>query len=204
MNWVDVLVAVSVIWSGLRGYFRGFWTQLVIAASVVLGLLAALWCHAFLATWWGRGSGFTPLALRFLGSIVAGVLVFGLLQVLAERTGPRVNESILGPVNRAFGLALGLAGGLAACALVLLALVQPPLPRTLRHAVRVSWCAPHLFRTAAEGARALTGVVPGAGTLRGAFERAGDRPAERTRPAKTAHPGGWWGCGWARCGWRVT
>lgn len=189
MNWVDVLVAVSVIWSGLRGYFRGFWTQFVIAASVVLGLLAALWSYAYLATWWGRGSGITPLALRFLGSIVAGVLVFGLLQVLAERTGPRVNESILGPVNRAFGLALGLLGGLVACALVLLALVLPPLPRPLRHAVRVSWCAPRLFALGERGARALTGVVPGAAVLGGAFERADERGSERPRSGRVAHPG---------------
>ena len=176
MNWIDVLVAVSVIWSGLRGYFRGFWTQFVIAASVVLGLLAALWSHAFLATVWGRGSGFTPLALRFLGSVVIGVLVFGLLQVLAERTGPRVNESFLGPVNRACGLAVGLLGGIAASSLVLLVLVLAPLPRTLRHAVRVSWCAPRLFALGEEGARAVSGRVPGAAALATAFERAGNGP----------------------------
>jgi len=176
VNWVDLLVAVSVIWSGLRGYFRGFWTQFVIATSVVLGLLAALWSHAFLATVWGRGSGVTPLALRFLGSIVVGVFVFGLLQVFAERTGPRVNESFLGPVNRACGLAVGLLGGILASSLVLLVLVLAPLPRPLHRAVRVSWCAPRLFALGNEATRALSGKVPGAAMLASAFERAGNGP----------------------------
>jgi uncharacterized membrane protein required for colicin V production len=179
MNWVDVLVAVSVLWSGIRGFFRGFWTQLFVAASVVLGVLAGFWTYAFLSSIAGRGSVHTLHALRFLGAAVVGILVFGLLQFAAERSGSRVNESIFGPVNRMLGLALGVGVGILASALVLLAVVHAPLPGPAHRVVARSWSAPRLFLVGEEATRALGRRVPGAPALADAFARARAMGARR-------------------------
>ncbi len=172
MNWLDVLVAIAVLWSGLRGYQRGVWAQFFVVLAVVLGVLAALWAYAYWTGVGGRGGVFASHALRFLVSVFAGIVVFGILSLFADRSGSRLNASILGPINRAFGLFVGLIAGVVASALVLLALVHAPLPRSVRRVIATSWCAPRLFALGEEAARDLGHRVPGASSLTAAFGRA--------------------------------
>jgi membrane protein required for colicin V production len=172
MNLVDVVVAVIVAWSALRGAYRGFVTQTIVVASIVAGAVVAFAVYGYSHTWWGRGGEFTLLALRFLVSLTAGLLVFGLLQVAAERIGRRANESVLGPLNRTGGLVLGLVWGIALAAFTLLLSVSVPLPRPVRHAVHASWSAPRLFRLGEEVAWMGAPGVPGSRWLAEGFHAA--------------------------------
>jgi uncharacterized membrane protein required for colicin V production len=180
LNVVDVGVGVAVAWFALRAFFRGFLTQALVLLSVAAGLLAAFGCHEFLEQWWGRGGGMTLLALRFLISLTAGILAFGLLQWAAERVGERVHASLLGPVNRAAGLVLGAITGLLVSALGLLLLVSAPVPSPVRKAVHESWSAHRLFRTGEQMAWASASVVPGSRWLARSFRQAFDPSDERS------------------------
>jgi len=172
MNWVDVLVAISVLWSGLRGVQRGFAYQLLSAIAVILGVLLGLWVYAYWTSIGGRGSAMASHALRFLVSVAVGMITFGVLELAAERSGSRLNASILGPLNRMLGLLVGFGSGLIAAALVLLAIVHAPLPHAAHRAIVESWSVPRLFREAAVGTRALSRHVPGLHGLADAFGRA--------------------------------
>jgi len=172
VNLIDVLVGVAIVWFTARAFFRGFLTQVLVVASVVVGLVTAFGCHEWLRQWWGRGGDAHFLALPFVVAPVAGLVVFGVFQILAERWGRAANASLLGPVNRGAGLVLGLATGLAISALRLLLLVSAPFPKPVATAVHASWSGPRLLRGGRDLSRRTVGIVPGSAWWARAFRRA--------------------------------
>ena len=186
MNVVDVLVGVTVALAGLRAFFRGFVAQALVLVSILAGLVTAYWCSELLRQWWGRGGEHSLLALRILISAIAALVVFGIFQLAAERAGQAANESLLGPVNRVAGLAVGIVTGLAASSLVLLLLVSTPLPKPVRSAVHASWSAPRLFQAGERVARLGEPLIPGSGRLARSFRRAREEKIlEKAREAES-------------------
>ena len=124
MNTLDWIFVVILALLGIRCMVRGFITELLSTAAIVVGILAALLLYkgaGQLLVGWGLGAGTAPLPdiLGFAAVFLAAFLVITLI-ARALREGLEAAE--LGSVDRALGLVLGLAEGLIVVSLVLVAM----------------------------------------------------------------------------------
>lgn len=119
---LDILVIIAVVGSGVLGFMRGFvtevlslfaWVGIVIALKLFHGPVAGM-----LAPSVGTVSGAAVLAF----AIVSGIAYFG-GRLVANAVGNRTRTSILGPLDRALGLAFGGVKGLIFVSLAFLLVV---------------------------------------------------------------------------------
>lgn len=119
---LDMLVVLAVVGTAALGVMRGFvtevlslfaWVGIVIALRLFHGPVAAL-----LEPTVGTISGSAVLAF----AIIAGVAYFG-GRLVANAVGNRTRTSILGPLDRALGLAFGAIKGVIFVSLAFLLVV---------------------------------------------------------------------------------
>ncbi len=119
---LDILVIIAVVGSGILGFLRGFVTEVLSLVAWVGIVIALKLFHApvagLLAPTVGTVSGAAVLAF----AIVAGVAYFG-GRLIANAVGNRTRTSIVGPLDRALGLAFGGLKGLIFVSLAFLLVV---------------------------------------------------------------------------------
>ncbi|MDR1412158.1 MAG: CvpA family protein [Spirochaetaceae bacterium] len=124
---LDIAFAILIFLLSLRCFFRGFITELMSMASLVLGLLAAFLFHkpaaAFVMEKWLPGS-------EILADIIATAALFAIVFVTVKILEHIIQDIIsavnLGGVDRFIGLFFGFAEGvLLATLIVWLISVQP-------------------------------------------------------------------------------
>ena len=124
MNTLDWIFLVVIVLLGIRCMVKGFVTELLSVAALLVGLLAALVLYRsagelFIA--WGLAA--KPAALPGVLGFAAVFLVGFLVMKLIERMiSEGIEAAELGSVDRALGLLLGLAEGLLVISLVLVAM----------------------------------------------------------------------------------
>lgn len=128
LDWVFIAILALL---GIRCAIRGFITELLSVAAILLGLLAAIFLYkpaGQLFVGWGIPA--KPEALpAILGFAAVFLLVFLLVKLIARLLREGMEAAQLGGVDRALGLVLGLAEGLVIVSLVLIAmsLLEPSL-----------------------------------------------------------------------------
>jgi membrane protein required for colicin V production len=117
VNIVDLILLVVLFLFALRGYFKGLFRETLSLAGLVIGFLAAARYSASLAT---MGEGYwktSPLILKgvsFVGVFFVVYFFFNLVGWLLHRSEKVL---FLQTLNRAGGIAVGLAKGAAVMAL---------------------------------------------------------------------------------------
>jgi membrane protein required for colicin V production len=119
MNWLDVILFVVLAWSVVAGFRKGFTREAIGLASVVVGLLLAVWFYGTAASYLlpyissRPAAGFAGFLLVFGGVILLGAVVSAVVRKLLRVTGLSFFDKILGG---GFGL---VRGGLIGVAFVL-------------------------------------------------------------------------------------
>jgi membrane protein required for colicin V production len=131
MNTLDWIFIVILALLGVRCLVKGFITEVLSVASVLVGLLAGLLLYktaAKLFVGWGLKAqpSFLPGLLGFVAIFAVG---FVLMKIVESMIKEGVEAAELGGVDRFLGLILGLAEGLAIVCIILVAmsLLEPSL-----------------------------------------------------------------------------
>ena len=125
---IDLIFAILLGLLIIRGYVRGFITELLSWAGLVLGILAAVFFHpagaAYIRTKTMEDVRFVPEILAFIGIFLIVMLVSKILKRMLKDV---VTGSNLGKLDKILGAAFGFAEGIAAASLVLfvLSVLQP-------------------------------------------------------------------------------
>jgi membrane protein required for colicin V production len=125
---IDIVFVVLALILTVRCALRGFVEELLSMASVVLGLLAALFFYkngaAFIAEKFMPDIKIFPEILAFIAIFL---IVFILIRILARILKDIVEGIRLGGVDRFLGILFGLVEGLIVISLILVVLTIQPL-----------------------------------------------------------------------------
>jgi membrane protein required for colicin V production len=125
---IDIIFIVLIFILVIRGGLRGFITEIMSMAAVVLGLLAAILFYkpgaAFVRTKILADMQVVPELIAFAALMVIAFVSIKILEHIIQDIISRVN--LLGGINHALGLAFGLLEGLIlVCLLLFVINIQP-------------------------------------------------------------------------------
>jgi membrane protein required for colicin V production len=151
-NWLDCILAASVVASVVTAMMKGFVQELISLASVVVGLVVAAIFYARAALWFddltksheiALGLGFLVL---FLGVVLGGTLVGVVARKLIKSAGIQLFDRFLGGI-------FGLVRGVLVDAILLMAMLAFAIkPDAVQH----STLAPYVTT----GTRVIALVMP--------------------------------------------
>lgn len=148
MNWIDIVILVSVVWAAAQGYRRGLVREVLGLASTALVFIVGFRYAAAVGDNLGAIIGFEPgpiaatvgfLAISFGISAVLGLVMF------IWRGFSRATR--LSGVDSLGGAAFGTAKSLLVV-LILLVLLSTISPKGFQPLVRSSWLAPGILQAA--------------------------------------------------------
>jgi membrane protein required for colicin V production len=119
VNGVDLILAFVLGLFGLRGFFRGLFREILSLAGLIAGFMLTV---AFLQPVAGYVAGFwkmPPLILKGLVFVILFFLVYFLFNLVGWLLHRSESLLFLKTVNRAGGIAVGLAKGAAIMALII-------------------------------------------------------------------------------------
>jgi len=164
-NWLDYILAAIIVASVVTATMKGFVQELISLASVLVGLVVAVFAYSR-AAWWfedltksheiALGLGFM---LLFIGTLLVGSLIGVVARKLIKTVGIQWFDRFLGGI-------FGLARGFLVDAILLLAMVAFAIKPD---AVRLSILAPFITT----GTRVVAMVMPG--TLHTQFQSGFER-----------------------------
>ncbi|MDR1353076.1 MAG: CvpA family protein [Treponema sp.] len=131
---LDIAFVILIFLLSLRCFFRGFITELMSMASLVLGLLAAFLFHkpasAFVMEKWLPGS---VILADVIATAALFVIVFVAIKILERIIQDIISAVDLGGVDRFIGLFFGFAEGVLLVTLIVWLISVQPLfdPRPL-------------------------------------------------------------------------
>lgn len=138
-NFVDVLLALIVLFSVLGGWYRGFIIGMLDLVRWVSSLFAALFFYQPVARLLGSVTDWTEVwnqPIAFLIVLITTTIFIGLLaNALLRRLPPDVHKR---SVNRVFGILPGLANGLITAAIVAALLFSLPFSGGFSESVQQS------------------------------------------------------------------
>ncbi|HYF08066.1 MAG TPA: CvpA family protein [Acetobacteraceae bacterium] len=131
-NWVDAVLLAVLLVSAIIAFFRGFVREVLAigawAGAIVAGFLEyeAGWVRAMI-----QPHVESETVARLLGAAAVGVVVLIVLMVIIHWVANRVQDSVLGGLDRTLGILFGLARGafLVVLAYILAAVFLPPVER---------------------------------------------------------------------------
>ncbi|HEX2395424.1 MAG TPA: CvpA family protein [Bacteroidales bacterium] len=109
MNYIDMFIAVLLIWALYKGYTRGFIMQLTILAALALGVYAALKLSGFTATRLEGRLDLNSETLYLVAVAVTFILVFVGVNIIGKLIEKVVESADLSFLNRLTGVILSLA-----------------------------------------------------------------------------------------------
>lgn len=107
MNFIDLIIAIPLIWGAIRGFSRGF----LIEAATLVGLAAGIFLALIAADVAGRIMvalvDWNPIPFKFLAFAIVFVLVVVALKFLAKVVEHVLKTIHLNFINRLAGLLVG-------------------------------------------------------------------------------------------------
>lgn len=176
MTWLDAVAFLAVGVFAVRGFVRGAIEQLALLIGLVLGIWLTVVVSQWVGThWMGARPAVVFQALRWLAALLAGVAALALCVALGGRARERVHAGAGGHADRAVGVLVGTASGLAAVTFVMIALLSVPQARPVARPVLAARVTAPLLHEAARASGWLERRLPAVGPLGRRFESAESR-----------------------------
>lgn len=122
MNFIDIIIAIPILWFGFKGFRKGFIVEIASLAALMLGLWGGIHFSNFVAEyitkWFTIKSDYVPLISFSVTFLLIVIMVF-LIAKLIEKT---VKSAGLGLPNRLAGAVLGAAKSIIIISIALLLL----------------------------------------------------------------------------------
>ncbi len=171
MAWVDLVIVIVIVLSGLGGLRQGFFRAVCGLGGLLLGLVLAAWNYARVATLLKPMVRYEPLA-DAIGFLLIAVVVMGLAALIGAILAKALHQIGLGCLDRIAGAAFGLLQGALLVTLFILVavaffpqahwLVEAKLPRRFFGACHLSThMGPHeLAQRVRDGLKMLEEETP--------------------------------------------
>jgi membrane protein required for colicin V production len=143
VNWVDLILLAVLVLFGLRGFFRGFFREVLSLAGLIVGFFVAARYGDVAAQYVAQYWHLSPLLLKGTGFVALFFVIyfgFNLAGWLLHRSEKML---FLKTINRAGGIAVGVGKGAALAALAIFLLTSSSL---LSHPTRKSFESAYLVR----------------------------------------------------------
>ena len=115
MNYIDIIIAIPLLWGAIQGFRHGFLMEVATVAGLVGGIFVAVIAADVVGRILAGMVDWNPIPFKFLAFVIAFVLIVVLLKFLA-----RVLENVFKAIHLNFFNRLGgLAFGIIKFALVL-------------------------------------------------------------------------------------
>jgi membrane protein required for colicin V production len=139
---VDIFFIVLILVAGIRGYIRGFITEVLSVAGPLLALLAGIFFSkplSHLITPLGGGGG--AIGNQIISFLIIFIVVYLVIFLVQKLLHGLVEKMHLVGADRALGVILGLIEGLTVSFVITIILLVIPLDVTRQ------WMAGSLFRS---------------------------------------------------------
>jgi membrane protein required for colicin V production len=128
---IDIFFIVLIVIAAIRGYFRGFVTEIFSVAGPILSLLAAIFLSkpvSRIITPLSPNGG--ELGNQIIAFLIVFVVVYLVVFVLQRLLNGLLENLHLEGIDRALGVLLGIVEGLTAAFLITIVLTLIPLAET--------------------------------------------------------------------------
>jgi len=181
---VDWLVVVLVLSFAVRGWIRGFLSQLFAVAGLIIALLIAGWVSQWVGSHWQHARPTVIfLSLRVLVVLLTGLAVVALFHALGRLARDVMREGPLGFLDGPAGLLVGGALGATFVALLMCVALEIPWPRAVPDTAARARLAAPMMKNAAQACGVVKPYSPGMSWLRENFLKAERRAAGAKRSA---------------------
>ena len=140
-NIIDLFIVGMLLITLVLGIWKGFVRSLTALASLVLGVLLAVWYHPVVSPYLSKVSSLDPQILRILSMVVIFILVQALFVVIRRILDELLDVAKLTWVDRILGAAMGAVAGFmvvaAAVQAILIGIPEWPLVKSSKLIVPV-------------------------------------------------------------------
>jgi uncharacterized membrane protein required for colicin V production len=158
--WPDVIVAVVLVIATLKGYSRGFVSELGGAVAVTAALVTPWFYNGSLDPQIERLANLGPGSAHVIGMFATGLATYIVILIVARVLGSVAKLPLLGLGNSLGGALIGFAKGAILLWLVLFIALFFPLSRDIREGLHQSRLAPYLVTYDAPIDDAILSTIP--------------------------------------------
>ncbi len=119
MNYLDLIIAVVLVWAFYSGYKKGIIYMLISFLAIIVGLYAAIHFSYLIVELLSQWLHKNPDELAIMSYIITFIIVFALLHLTGKLLDKFLEAVALGFVNRIAGGALSVAIKLVVLSLIL-------------------------------------------------------------------------------------
>ena len=148
MHYLDIIILIIIIASGVEGGIHGFVFELFSLAGLLLGLFLG-WKYFAVAASYLQFSGLPGWLLNVVAFLLILIIVSAILRLIGGALKKVLHSTFVGWLDRVVGVAFGLVRGAVVVLLLTLVLLLTPLASVLtREAPRTRLLKPsiHLIR----------------------------------------------------------
>ncbi len=131
-GWPDVIIIAILALAAIKGFARGFISELGGIVAVILALAAAFYYNGFLDNGLEHAFKMNPGSAHVTGLILSGLIVYGVVMLVIWLLGRYVHLPVLGAGNALGGGVVGLAKGVVLIWVVLFVALLFPLSHDIR------------------------------------------------------------------------
>jgi uncharacterized membrane protein required for colicin V production len=156
--WPDIVMIIILSIATLKGYSRGFVSELGGAVAVAAGLIAPWFYNGAFDAQIEQITKLGPGSAHVVGMFAVGLIAYAGVLIVARVLGRIAKLPLLGLGNAIGGAAIGFAKGAILLWLVLFIALFFPLSRDIRDSLHESRLAPYLvtYDTQVDGAILVT------------------------------------------------
>ena len=104
MNYLDIIIAVFLLWAVYRGFTKGFFIAIAGLAALILGIYGAIHFSGFAVLFLLKYFDKDPEALRLVSFALTFVVIVILVHMIARLLDILIKAIALGFINRLAGL----------------------------------------------------------------------------------------------------
>jgi uncharacterized membrane protein required for colicin V production len=160
LAWPDLIIGGITIYFAIRGYAKGFVSELAGAVAVFVAIVAAFRYNGSLDRTVTSITGLTAGSAHAVGLLIFAIAVYALVMLVAWLLGRIAKLPMLGLVNGVLGALIGACKALFGAGVVLYVVLFFPLPADLRFDLHRSALVALVTQPDREVDRDVSGLMP--------------------------------------------
>ncbi|MDQ2872508.1 MAG: CvpA family protein [Candidatus Eremiobacteraeota bacterium] len=160
LAWPDIIIGAVLLIATLKGYKRGFVSELSGAIALVLSLITPWYYNGAFDATLEAALRLGPGSAHVIGMFLTGIATYAVVLLLAWALNAVAKLPILGFGNALFGAAVGFVKGAILLWLILYVVLFFPLSRDIRADLHRSSLVGYVISPNARIDSAISGVLP--------------------------------------------
>jgi uncharacterized membrane protein required for colicin V production len=160
LAWPDLIIGGITIWFAVKGFQKGFVSELAGAVAVFVAIVAAFRYAGSLDGLVTAATGLTSGSAHAVGLLLFAILAYAVVMLIAWLLGRVAALPVLGIANGAAGALIGACKALFGAFAVLYAVLFFPIPNDLRHDLAHSALVALVTQPDAAVDNAVRGLLP--------------------------------------------